>query len=119
MKDFTYLSSVVTSDGKCIHDNEKGGGATRTFGKLKQRRWGRTEKSLNIRLKVFNAIVILLLLYGVTAWAPKTTEERRFYALEIGVLRNILGFRWSELVRNADIKDMLCKALVSLKLTGA
>ena len=119
VEDSTYLSSVVTSDGKCIQGNERGGGGTtRTLRRLRQRMWAKKEKSLKVKWRFFYVIMISVLLYGATAWAPKTTEERSLYAFEIGLLRIILGFIWSDFVWIADIEDMLCKAPLSLKLRG-
>ena len=120
VEEFTYLGSVVTSDGKCIQDIERRrAGATRAFGTLRQRLWNRREISRKVKMKVFNAIVIPVLLYGATAWAPTRTEERRLDAFEMGMLRSILGVRWDDFVRNADIRDMLCQVPVSLKLRRA
>ena len=81
--------------------------------------WGRREISLKIKMKVFNAIVIPVLLYGATAWALTRTEERRLDAFEMGMLRSILGVRWDDFVRNVDIREMLCQVPVSLKLRRA
>ena len=117
---FTYLGSVITSDGKFIHDIERRrAGATRAFGMLRQRMWGRREISLKVKMKVFNAILMPVLLYGATAWALTKTEEKRLDAFEMGMLRNILGVRWDDFVRNADIREMLGQAPVSLKLRNA
>ena len=58
--------------------------------------WGRREISLKVEMKVFNAIVIPVLLYDATVWALKKTEERMFDASEMGRLRSILGVRWDD-----------------------
>jgi len=93
--------------------------ATRAFGMLRQRMWGRREISLKVKMRIFNAVVMPVLMYGATAWAPTTTEERRLDAFEMGTLRSILGVRWDDFVRNTVIRDMLCQAPVSLKLRRA
>ena len=120
VEEFTYLGSIITSDGKCIQDIERRrAGATRAFGTLRKRMWGRSEISLKVKMKVFNALVIPVLLYGATAWALTKTEERRLDAFEMGMLRSILGVRWDDFIRNDDIRDRLCQTPVSLKLRKA
>ena len=83
--EFTYLGSVVTTDGKSTKDIEKRrAGARRAFGTLRQRLWKRREISLRVKMKIFNAIILPVLLYGATAWALTRTEENRLDALEMG-----------------------------------
>ena len=120
VEEFTYLGSIITSDGKSIQDIERRrAGATRAFGTLRKRMWGRREISLKVKMKVFNALVIPVLLYGATAWALTKTEERRLDAFEMGMLRSILGIRWDDFIRNDDIRGRLCQTPVSLKLRKA
>ena len=120
VSDFTYLGSVVTSDGKVKEDIEKRrAGARRAFGQLRRRLWKRGEISLRVKMKIFNAIVIPVLLYGASAWALTRTEETRLDSLEMGMLRSIAGVRWDDFVRNAEIRERLRQPPVSLKLRRA
>ena len=120
VSDFTYLGSVVTSDGKVKEDIEKRrAGARRAFGQLRRRLWKRGEISLRVKMKIFNAIVIPVLLYGASAWALTRTEENRLDSLEMGMLRSIAGVRWDDFVRNAEIRERLRQPPVSLKLRRA
>ena len=80
--------------------------------------WGRKEISLRVKIKVFNAIVIPMLFYGAIASTLTMTEERILDVFETDLLKSILGVRWDDLDRNADISDMLRMTLVSLKLRG-
>ena len=87
VNEFTYLGSVISSDGKLLKDIEKRrAAATRAFGMLRARMWGRREISLKVKMKVFNAIVLPVLMYGATAWALTRTEEARLDAFEMGML---------------------------------
>ena len=70
-------------------------------------------------MKVFNAIVLPVLLYRATARALTKTGERRLDALEIGILRNIAGVSWDDFVRNADTSEYLGLPTISLKLGKA
>ena len=118
--EFTYLGSVIATDGKTINDIEKRrAGARRAFGSLRQRLWRRREISLTVKMKVFNAIVLPVLLYGATAWALTQTEQNRLDALEMGMLRTIAGVRWDDFIRNVDIRERLRQPPVSVKLRKA
>ena len=120
VEEFTYLGSVITSDGKFVQDIERRrAGATRAFGMLRRRLWGRREISLKVKMKIFNAVVLPVLMYGATSWALTRTEERRLDAFEMGMLRSIVGVRWDDFVRNVDIRESLCQPPVSLKLRRA
>ena len=70
-------------------------------------------------MRIFNATVLPVLLYGATAWAMTRTEENRLNALEMGMLRSIVGIRWDDFVRNVHIRERLCQPPVSLKLRRA
>ena len=71
---------------------------------------GEGDKS-ETEIKIFNAIVLLGLLYGARAW-----EENMLDALEMGMLRSFAGIRWDDFACNADIKERLNQPPVSLKL---
>ena len=70
-------------------------------------------------MRIFNAAVLPVLLYGATAWAVTRTEESRLDALEMGMLRSIVGVRWDDFVRNSDIRERLCQLPFSQKLRRA
>ena len=110
----------MTCDGRFSQDIERRrAAATRSFGMLRPRLWGRRDVSLKVKMKVFNAVVLPVLLYGATAWALTRTEEKRLDAFEMGMLRSITGVRWDDYVRNADIRARLGQPPVSMKLRKA
>ena len=77
VEEFTYLGSVITSDGKFLQDIEKRrAAATKASGMLRQTMWGRREISLKVKLKAFNAIVLLVVLHGANAWALTKTAKK-------------------------------------------
>ena len=120
VEEFAYLGSVFTGDGKFAQDVERTrAGATRAFGTLKRRLWGRRDVSLKVKMKIFNAVVLPVLLYGASTWALTRTEELRLDAFEMRMLRNIIGVRWDHFVRNEDIRERLCQPPVSIKLRRA
>ena len=86
---------------------------------FRRRLWGRREVSLKVKMKICNAVLLPVLLYGATACALTRTEQRRLYTLEVGMLRSIAGVRWDDFVRNVDIRERLEQPPVSLKLRSA
>ena len=106
--EFTYLGSVMASNGKFTQDIERRrAGATRAFGMLGRRLWGRREISVKVKMRIFNAVVLPVLLYGATAWALTRTEESRLDSFEMGMLRCIAGVRHSrEAVSTASLFEV-------------
>ena len=106
VEEFTYLGSVTTSDGKLVQDIQKRrAGATRAFGMLRRRPWGKREISLKVKMKISNAVVLSVLLYDATSSALTRTEERRLDAFEMGILRSLVGVSWDNFVSNAGIGE--------------
>ena len=102
---FTYLGSVIASNGKFTQDIERTrAGATRAFGMLRRRLWGRSEKSLKVKMKISNTVVLPLQCF---------TEERRLDAFEMGMLRSNAGVRRRDFIQNEEIKERLCQTPVS------
>ena len=67
VEEFAYLGSVFTSDGKFTQDVERRrAGAIGALGTLKRRLWGRRNVSLKVKMKIFNAVVLPVLLYGAS-----------------------------------------------------
>ena len=46
-----------------------------------------------IQMKMFNAVVLPVLLYGGTKWTLTRTEEKRLDAFDMGLLRTAAGMR--------------------------
>ena len=111
---------MLTNGRKSIQDIEqRRAGAKRAFGTLKRRLWGRRDVSLKVKMKVFNAVVLLVLLYGATAWALTRTEEKRLDSVQMKIMRSIIGVRGEDYVRKTDLKKRLCQPPVSMKLRKA
>ena len=118
--ELTYLGSLMTSNGKFTQDIERRrAGATRELRMLRSRFWGRREKSFEVKMKVFNAVGLPVLLYDPVAWALTKSEERSLDEFEMGMLRSIAGVRWNDFVRNGEIRERLCQLPVSLKFRSA
>ena len=89
------------------------------FGTLRRRLWGRREVSLKVQTKIFNAVVLPVLLYGPNEWALTRTEERTLDAFEKGMLRSNVGVRRDYFVRTNYIRARLEQPSLSVKLRTA
>ena len=119
-EEYIYLGSAITSDGRHVRDMERRRAlAANAFGKMKQRLWGRREVSQKVKMKVFNAMVLPVLSYAASTWAMTRTEERKLDALEMRMIRTIMGIRWTDRVRNEDIRSRLHQVPISLKIRRA
>jgi len=119
-EEYIYLGSAITSDGRHVRDMERRrAGAARAFGTMKRRLWGRREVSLKVKMKIYNAVVVPVLTYAASTWAMTRTEERKMDALEMKMIRTIMGIRWSNRVRNEDIRRRLQQVPVSLRVRRA
>ena len=99
VEEFTNLGSVMINIGKLTQDHEeRRAAATRAFGTLKCRLGGRGEVSLKMKKKIFNVVVLPVLLCIANAWALTRAEERTLDAFDVGMLRSIAGVRWDDFV---------------------
>jgi hypothetical protein len=81
VEEFIYLGSAITMEGKFVKDLEqRRAGARRAFGTLRRRLWERRETSLKVKMKIFNAVVLPVLLYGATA---EPSRKRKGWMLSI------------------------------------
>ena len=75
--------------------------------------------SLQVKMKIFNAVVLPVLMYEATACALTRTEEMRLGLFEMRMLRSIIGVRSDNYARNDDIRERLCQTPVFMKLRKA
>ena len=65
--------------------------------------WKRTGLSLQTKIRLYNALVISVLLYGSETWTLLKADERRLEAFHVNCQRRILGIRWLYFVTNASV----------------
>ena len=56
--------------------------------------WKRTGLSLQTKIRLYNALVISVLLYGSETWTLLKADKRRLEAFHMNCQRRILGIRW-------------------------
>ena len=63
----------------------------------------RCSRSLQTKIRLYNALVISVLLYGSEIWTLLKADERRSF--HMNCQRRILGIRWFHFVTNASVTN--------------
>ena len=63
----------------------------------------KSKLSLATKLKVYNSLVLSVLLYGCETWTTLKADERKLEAFHMQCQRRILGIGWFHRVTNADV----------------
>ena len=89
---FKYLGSIISDDGKACSDiSTRIGRASAVFQSLTAVLWNRHEISIQTKLRVYNAAVMSVLIYGAETWPMLGTDIHRLEVFQNHCLRRILG----------------------------
>jgi exonuclease III len=104
VKEFVYLGGQISQDGRCESDIKRRIGLTwAVFNKLSNI-WNCHNLTLKIKMQVFEAMVVPVLMHGSECWTMREEEERRILVAEMCWLRRILGTSRLQHIRNDDIR---------------
>jgi hypothetical protein len=68
----------------------------------------RPQKTLKkTRIKLYNILALLVLLYGNETWTVKASDTRRITAAEMKYMRRTAGYTWRDHKTNAQITKEL------------
>ena len=100
---FVYLGSLQSSGGQCRP------GLTRRIGlacaamtSLK-RIWRDKRLTLDTKISIYQTLVLSVLLYAADTWTLLSANVRTLDALHQKCLRQLLGIRWYDRVRNDEV----------------
>jgi len=100
---FSYLGTLVTSDGKSDHDiKQRVGKAKSVFENVKHVLLSH-KISLLTRLQVLYCYVWSILLYGCESWMILKTIKDRLMVVEMWFLRRVLQIPWTEKKSNLEV----------------
>ena len=68
--------------------------------------WKRKRLSTGLKVKIFNSMVIPILLYGSETWIVRQADANRLSGFYMQCQRRFLGIRWYELISNDTISAM-------------
>ena len=78
VEDFTYLGSSISSNLSLDTElNKRIGNAAAALARLGKRVWDNTMLTIRTKMKVYQAYVLSMLLYGSGTWILYSHQERR------------------------------------------
>jgi hypothetical protein len=117
--DFTYLGSVISQDCTSTRDvNRRIGIASSTMGRLRKI-WSSKRLSLKTKLRLYNSLVISVIMYGASAWTLTSALSKRLDAFDTRSLRRILGLTWRDKVTNEETRARTSQQPLTLLITRA
>ncbi|CAH1270907.1 Hypp4507 [Branchiostoma lanceolatum] len=103
---FCYLGGTTTSDCRSDSDTHlRIGRATAAMASL-DNIWSNRKLSLLTKLRLYNSLVLSILMYGSKSWTLTATQELRLDAFDTRCQRRLLGIRWYDLVSNTTLRDI-------------
>lgn len=113
---FVYLGCEMRNDGDIRNEVGirigKAGAAFRNMVKV----WNENGMSLRTKLKLFNSIVLSVLLYGSESWKGLREIEERVRRFESGCLRKIMKIRWFDMVSEQELRRRTGQQTITEKL---
>ena len=102
---FVYLGSFILPNGQAKDEiKRRVDNARRVFLQLKNTLWRRGEISLRTKIRVYQAAIRPVLLYGCETWPLRVEDLRMLEVFDHWCLRNILKIRWSDFTSNAELR---------------
>jgi hypothetical protein len=103
---FTYLGSTVSNSNSLDPELDiRIGKASSTFGRLAERVWKNSKLSLQLKVRVYHACILSILLYASESWVTYRRQEHRLNAFHFRCLRSILGVTWKDRIPNSVVLE--------------
>ncbi|XP_065315521.1 uncharacterized protein LOC135924392 [Gordionus sp. m RMFG-2023] len=98
-----YLRVILDNKGSCKEEMrmriQKARGAIHKYMKI----WKAREISVFTRLRIFNSMIVPIVLYGGDIWEANKTEIRRLQSFINNCLRTINGIFYPRVISNSDL----------------
>ena len=107
VEDFTYLGGVISSDGRCEHDIGRRIGLATGAASALNTIWASKEIRNDTKVRVYETLVLSILLYNSETWTLKEVDKNRLRVFEMSILRRICGVTLRDRWRNDDIRVLL------------
>ena len=99
---FSYLGSIVNSSNNLDDEiNQRIGKTSTNFGRLSFRVWKNRHLAIKLKIKVYTACILSVLLYSSKTLCTYRRQENRLKAFHFRCLRSILGVSWRDHVPNS------------------
>ena len=107
VENFVYLGGKINQSGKDDTDiSRRIGLASMAFGKM-TKIWRSREMTWNTKRRVYETIILPVLLYGSECWTLRKADEDKLLMMEMGWLRVILGVSRLQRLRNEEVRKMI------------
>ena len=103
--EFTYLGRTISSNGFIDEIQRRMANASGSFGRLRQRLWNNHHVSMQVKGKIYHAIVLSTLLYGAETWTVYRRQVTKLHAFMMRHLRSIMRITWLDKVTNKEILE--------------
>jgi len=102
---FTYLGSDISSWGRSTPEMfRRIGLASSVMGQLTSI-WRQSRLILCTKLRLYNALVVSVALYGAETWTLTKSDEQKLESFQMSCLRRILGICWFDFVPNVSVMN--------------
>ena len=111
---FIYLGSSLTRTGELRTEIDRRRGiAGDAMAKLNRPVWKQRNISRETKLKIYNALISSILLYGAETWPLNATLASRLDGFDSRSLRRIEGIHWTDHVSNEELRRRTRQPLAS------
>jgi hypothetical protein len=107
VEQFTYLGGVISDDARCELDIKRRINLAVGVSSSLSTVWESRDISTKTKVRVYEALVLSVLLYNSETWTLKGSDEARLRVFEMSVLRRICGVSLRDRWRNEEIKTRL------------
>jgi len=104
VEDFIYLGGTISEDATTDQDVKRRIGLACGVMQSLCSIWKAKNISLETKVKVYETLVLSVLLYNSETWALKETAKQKLRVFEMNCLRRIKGVTRRNRIRNADIR---------------
>ena len=73
--------------------------ASTSFGRLRKSIWSKRNINMELKMRLFRALIIPIAIYGAETWVLTTKEENKLNVFEMRCLRSILGVSRRDRIR--------------------
>ena len=106
MPTFNYLGSTLSNVGDLKPEiNRRRALATSVMQSLSRPLWRHRHIRQTTKLRIYNACVLSVLLYGAETWALNTTMNARIDGFDTRALRRLEGIHWSQHITNEEVRQ--------------
>nr|VZI27467.1 unnamed protein product [Spirometra erinaceieuropaei] len=106
VENFPYLGSTLSRNTK-IDDEvaNRISKASQAFGRLQSTVWNRHGLQLSTKLKMYKAVILPTLQYGVETWTVYARQARRLNHFHLSCLRRILRLNWQDRIPDTEVLE--------------